>query len=107
MTLPSVLGLLMQRRFHACSNQFMGAISASFFKTNGLNVFAKSDWLVDGPAGSALSTLAEVEETVRFGGGAFCFPKKLAKIDRDLFCASCSFFSFSAFAAFFSSLSFS
>jgi hypothetical protein len=38
---------------------------------------------------------------------ALGFPKKLAIIDRDLFCASLSFFALSTLAAFFSSFSFS
>jgi hypothetical protein len=81
-------------------NQLEGASCASFFTTNGLKAFLKSDKGVDGPA--------ELGASPDDGdAGSWGFLKKLAIIDRERFWASCSFLCFSAFSAFFSAFSFS
>src|SRR6266436_963646 len=85
-------------------NQFGRATSASFFTTNGLKVFSNTDWLEEDPGTAAASESWAGDARAEFVLG---FPKKLAIMDRDLFWASFSFFSFSALAAFFSSFSFS
>ena len=83
-------------------NQFVGEITASFFNTNGLKVFSKSDWLVEGPAPESNSCPGEGQVEPALG-----LPKKLASMDLDLLWASFSFLSFSAFSAFLSNFSLS
>lgn len=84
----------------------------SFFTTNGLKVFSKSDAVGFLGEGDAVGVdCFGVDEVEAVGAGAdveaLGLPKKLDMIDRDFSWASFSFFSFSAFAAFFSNRSFS